>query len=406
MDESAKPKSDEGATPIRMPRGVIALGVVSLFMDVSSEMIHSVLPLFLTSLLGVSALWVGIIEGIAEATAAIVKIFSGAISDFIGKRKPLLLLGYGLAFVVRPLFPLANSMGSVLFARFVDRIGKGIRVAPRDALLADITPKEIRGAAYGLRQSLDTVGAFLGPILAIVILLASRDNFRLVFWLALVPALLVVLIPWLGIEEPPRHADRARPSFPLRRQHLQKLSPAFWSVCVLSSFLTLARFSDAFLILRGDSIHLPAAYAPTLLIVMNIVYAAAAWPAGRLSDRIGKRSLLIVGIFVLIVADLFLAFAPSALWVFVGAGLWGLHMGLSQGILTALVADEAPAELRGTAFGMYNLLSGGALLLASVIAGYLWKQHGPALTFSAGACFSAIALLGFLFRGDGQKAAA
>jgi len=385
---------------IKMPRGVIALGFVSLFMDVSSELIHSVLPLFLTSLLGVSALWVGIVEGIAESTAAIVKIFSGAISDFIGKRKPLLLLGYGLALLTRPLFPLSQGFGTILFARFVDRIGKGIRVAPRDALLADITPKEIRGAAYGLRQSMDTVGAFLGPILAMLIMLGSHNNFRLVFWLALLPALLVVLIIWLAIDEPPPKADPVRRPFPLRRDQLSRLSPAFWSVTVLSSFLTLARFSDAFLILRGDSIHLPAAYAPTILIVMNAVYALAAWPAGILSDRIGKRRLLTLGIAVLIVADLLLAWGESIPSVFVGASLWGLHMGLSQGILTALIADEAPAELRGTAFGMYNLLSGGALLLASIIAGYLWKQHGPLLTFGAGAAFSTIALVGFLLRGN------
>lgn len=389
----------------KMPRGVIALGLVSLFMDVSSELIHSVLPLFLTSLLGVSALWVGIVEGIAESTAAIVKIFSGAISDFIGKRKPLLLVGYGLALLTRPLFPLAQGFGTILFARFVDRIGKGIRVAPRDALLADITPKAIRGAAYGLRQSMDTVGAFLGPILAMLIMLASRDNFRLVFWLALLPALLVVLIIWFGIDEPPAPATRERKPFPLRRDQLSRLSPAFWSVTVLSAFLTLARFSDAFLILRGDSIHLPAAYAPTILIVMNAVYAAAAWPAGILSDRIGKRRLLTLGIAVLIVADLLLALGSGVALVFVGAGLWGLHMGLSQGILTAFIADEAPAELRGTAFGMYNLLSGVALLLASVIAGYLWKQHGPLWTFGVGAAFSAIALLGFLLRKEHPVAA-
>ena len=381
-----------------MPRGVIALGLVSLFMDVSSELVHSVLPLFLTSLLGVSALWVGIVEGIAESTAAIVKIFSGAISDFIGKRKPLLLLGYGLALLTRPLFPLAQSFSVVLLARFVDRIGKGIRVAPRDALLADITPKEIRGAAYGLRQSMDTVGAFLGPILAMVIMLGSHNNFRLVFWLAILPALLVLLIIWIGVEEPAQTAPRERKPFPLRRDQLLRLRPAFWSVTFLSSLLTLARFSDAFLILRGDSIHLPPAYAPTILIVMNGVYALSAWPAGSLSDRIGKRGLLMLSLAVLIASDLLLAWGSSVLWVFVGSSLWGLHMGLSQGILTALIADEAPAELRGTAFGVYNLVTGVTLLLASVIAGYVWKHYGPMWTFGAGAGFACIALLGFLLR--------
>lgn len=382
----------------RMPPGVIALGLVSMFMDVSSELIHSVLPLFLTTVLGTSALWVGIVEGIAESTASIVKIFSGAISDWIGRRKPLLLVGYGLAMLTRPLFPLAHAFSTILFARFADRIGKGIRVAPRDALLADITPPEIRGAAYGLRQSLDTVGAFLGPTLAIALLLLSPGNFRLVFWASLIPALIVVLIILFAIHEPPRPAAAKPVTFPLHLSQLRRLQPEFWSVTSLAAVLTLARFSDAFLILRGDSIHLPSTYAPSILIVMNIVYAVAAWPAGVLSDRMGKRGLLILGIAVLVAADLVLAFARDAVLIFFGAGLWGLHMGLSQGILTALIADAAPAELRGTAFGMYNLLTGGTLFLASVIAGYLWKHHGPAWTFGVGALWSAIALVGFLRR--------
>jgi MFS family permease len=384
----------------KMPSGVIALGLISLLMDVSSELIHSVLPLFMTSLLGVSALWVGIVEGIAESTAAIVKVFSGALSDFLGRRKPLLLLGYGLAAITRPLFPGAQDLATVLFARFVDRVGKGIRVAPRDALLADITPPEIRGAAYGLRQSLDNVGAFLGPILAIVLLWGSRDDFRVVFYAAMWPALLVVLLIWLAIAEPPR-ADRGeRRPFPLRRSQLARLPSSFFRITALASLLTLARFSDAFLILRGDSAHLPTRYAPLILIIMNIVYAAAAWPAGILGDRIGKRQLLTLGTFVLILADLVLAFAPNLPWVFVGVALWGLHMGLSQGILTALVADEAPADLRGTAFGMFNLLSGLALFCASVLAGYLWKTRGPTATFGAGALFAALSLLGFVLWGQ------
>lgn len=383
----------------KMPSGVIALGLISLLMDVSSELIHSVLPLFLTSLLGVSALWVGIVEGIAESTAAIVKIFSGALSDFIGRRKPLLLLGYGLAAVTRPLFPGAQTLGTVLFARFLDRVGKGIRVAPRDALLADITPPEIRGAAYGLRQSLDNVGAILGPLLAMALLLRSRDDFRLVFWAAMWPAMLVVLLIWLAIAEPPRK-DRQEPRpFPLRRSQLARLPASFYRITTLAALLTLARFSDAFLILRGDSIHLPARYAPLVLIVMNIVYAAAAWPAGILADRLGKPRLLTLGTFVLIVADLALAFAGSASTVFFGVALWGLHMGLSQGILTALVADEAPAELRGTAFGMFNLICGLALFSASVLAGYLWKTLGPTYTFCAGAIFATGSLIGFVLRG-------
>ena len=383
----------------KMPAGVVALGLISLLMDVSSELIHSVLPLFLTSLLGVSALWVGIVEGIAEATAAIVKIFSGALSDFLGRRKPLLLLGYGLAAATRPLFPGAQSLGTVLFARFLDRVGKGIRVAPRDALLADITPPEIRGAAYGLRQSLDNVGAILGPLLAIGLLLHSHDDFRLVFWAAMWPAMLVVLLIWLAIREPARTDRDAPRPFPLRRAQLARLPGSFYGVTLLASLLTLARFSDAFLILRGDSLQLPARYAPLILIVMNTVAAAAAWPAGILSDRLGKRRLLTLGTVVLITADAVLAVAGSSTLVFFGVALWGLHLGLTQGILTALVADEAPAELRGTAFGMFNLVTGITLLAASVLAGYLWKTQGPTYTFAAGAVFATLSLIGFVLRG-------
>lgn len=379
-----------------MPKGVVALGFVSMFMDISSEMIHSILPVFMMTVLGASALWVGIVEGISESTAAIVKIFSGAISDWIGKRKPLLLLGYGLATVTRPLFPIADSIHMVLLARFTDRIGKGIRVAPRDALLADITPTEIRGAAYGLRQSMDTIGAFTGPLLAILLMLWTANDFRFVFWAAMVPALLVLLIIVFAIKEPPRAKETEKKPFPLKKDQLKLLGRAFWFVTALGAILTLARFSDAFLILRGDSLGLSVAYAPAILIAMNLVYSLSAWPAGILSDHIGRTGMLACGIGVLIAADLVLALAAGPVMLFIGAGLWGLHMGLTQGILTAIVADTAPAHLRGTAFGMYNLMTGVALLVASVMAGALWKFWGPAPAFIAGAVFSAIALCGFL----------
>ena len=377
-----------------IPRGVIALGFVSLFMDVSSEMIHSLLPLFMLKTLGVTALAVGILEGIAESTAAIVKIFSGAISDWIGKRKPLLLVGYGLSTLTKPLFPLADSFGAVLFARFADRVGKGIRVAPRDAFVADVTPTEMRGSAYGLRQTMDTVGAFMGPTLAILLMLATGGNFKTVFWFALIPALIVIAIIAFGIHEPAKKSDGKKP-FPLQRAQLKQLSAAFWWVSIFSAALTLARFSEAFLILRGDTVHLNPAFAPAILIVMNVVYASASWPVGILSDRIGKMGLLATGIFALILADIVLAVTGNVYMLFAGCALWGLHMGLTQGLLTAFVADQAPAELRGTAFGMYNLLSGVALLLASGIAGWLWKDYGPAVTFEAGAVFSVISLAGF-----------
>jgi len=378
----------------RLPRGVIALGMVSLFMDLSSEMIHGLLPVFLVTVLGVGAMTVGVIEGVAEATASIVKVFSGAISDWIGRRKPLVLLGYGLAAFTKPLFPLATGVGEVLTARFLDRIGKGIRGAPRDALIADITPQKIRGAAYGLRQSMDTVGAFAGPILAIVLMLLTNDNFRLVFWMATIPAFICVLLIVFGVEEPESTRQSAQAKFPINAANLRQLSATFWRVVGFAAVLTLARFSEAFLLLRGQGLGLAVAWVPLVLIVMNAVYAASAYPFGRLSDSSNRNRLLAWGIALLIIADLVLALAANIWMVILGAMIWGLHMGATQGLLSTMVADAAPADLRGTAFGIFNLISGLALLAASVIAGGLWTIAGPAMTFYAGAAFSSLALAG------------
>lgn len=380
----------------KLPRGVIALGLVSLFMDLSSEMIHSLLPVFLVTVLGASAMSVGLIEGIAEATASVAKVFSGVFSDWIGRRKPLVLLGYGLAALTKPLFPLANGIGAVLTARFLDRIGKGIRGAPRDALIADITPQEIRGAAYGLRQSMDTVGAFAGPLMAIALMSATHDNFRLVFWVAVIPAAFCVLLIVFGIEEPEstRQVNPAR--LPISRANLQRLPARFWWVVVFAAVLTLARFSEAFLLLRAQSLGMAVTWVPMILIVMNVVYAVSAYPLGKLSDNGSRRKLLAWGIVFLIAADLMLALADNIWAVGAGAAVWGLHMGATQGLLSALIADAAPADLRGTAFGVFNLASGAALLAASVIAGSLWSIFGPAMTFYVGAGFSAAALAGLL----------
>ena len=380
----------------KLPRGVVALGLVSLFMDLSSEMIHSLLPVFLVTVLGATALSVGLIEGIAEATASITKVFSGVASDWIGRRKPLVLMGYGLAALTKPLFPLATGVGAVLTARFLDRIGKGIRGAPRDALIADITPQEIRGAAYGLRQSMDTVGAFAGPMLAIALMYATHNNFRLVFWVAAVPAFICVLLIIFGVEEPEsaRHAAHAR--LPISLANLQRLPHRFWYVVAFAAVLTLARFSEAFLLLRAQSIGLSVTWVPMILIVMNVVYAASAYPLGKLSDNGNRHKLLAWGIVFLIAADLVLAVAGNVWVVVLGAAVWGLHMGATQGLLSALVADAAPADLRGTAFGVFNLASGTALLAASIIAGTLWRFFGPAMTFFAGAAFSFAALAGLL----------
>ena len=377
-----------------MPRSVIILGFVSLFMDVSSEMIHSLLPVFMVSVLGASALAVGVIEGIAEATASITKIFSGVISDWIGKRKPLVLLGYGMAALTKPLFPLAQSIGAVLVARFVDRIGKGIRGAPRDALIADLVSKEQHGAAFGLRQSMDTVGAFLGPIIALVLMFLTADNYRLVFWVAFVPALAAVLCIIFGVQEPEHPAAGEKKPFPIQKSELVRLPGSFWIVVAVASAFTLARFSEAFLILRASGLGLQAMWMPAILIIMNIVYAACAYPVGVLSDRIGKNGLLAAGIALLVVADIMLAFGGNLFWVFAGVVVWGLHMGMTEGLLAALIAGAAPADLRGTAFGMFNLLRGIVALIASALAGALWTAFGPPETFIAGAIFAVISLIG------------
>ena len=388
----------------KLPKGVIALGLVSLFMDLSSEMIHSLLPVFLVTVLGASALSVGIIEGIAEATAAIAKVFSGVLSDWMGRRKPLVLLGYGMAALTKPLFPLATGLGAVLTARFLDRIGKGIRGAPRDALIADITPQPLRGAAYGLRQAMDTVGAFAGPLVAMALMAATLDNFRLVFWIATIPAFLCVLLIAFGVEEPETTRPAAHPRLPVSRANLRRLPARFWWVVAFVAVLTLARFSEAFLLLRAENVGLAVTWVPMILIVMNIVYAASAYPFGKLSDNGNRSRLLAWGICFLIAADLVLATATNVWAVGLGAAAWGLHMGATQGLLSALVAEAAPADLRGTAFGVFNLASGVALLAASVIAGGLWSLLGPAMTFYAGALFSAIALTGLLIKQIGVHA--
>jgi len=376
----------------QIPGSVWALGVVSMLMDVSSEMIHALLPLYLVVGLGASALTVGVIEGVAEATALIVRIFSGALSDWLGRRKWLAAAGYGLAAFTKPVFPLAPSAGWLFAARFIDRIGKGIRGAPRDALIADITPSDLRGASFGLRQSLDTIGAFIGPLLAIGLMLLTADNFTLVFWFAVIPAFLSFAVIVFGVQEPERPADLQPVRSPLSRAEIARLGHAFWVVVTLAGLFTLARFSEAFLLLRAQSVGMELAFVPAILVAMNIVYALAAWPAGALSDRIGRYGLLTGGFAVLIIADLVLAIAPNVAAVVLGAALWGLHMGLTQGILASLVADTAPPDLRGTAFGMFNLAAGIATVAASVIAGGLWDAVGPQVTFITGAAFTALAL--------------
>lgn len=380
----------------RLPISIWALGGVSLLMDISSEMIHSLLPVFLVVTLGTSVATMGLIEGIAEATAAVAKVFSGVLSDHLRQRKGLAILGYGLAALTKPLFPLAHSAATVLMARFLDRIGKGIRGAPRDALVADITPPAIRGAAYGLRQALDTVGAVGGPLLALVLMAWFAGNIRAVFSVAIVPALLSVLLLIVAVHEPPRATSTAPTVNPFQIQALYRLPNAYWAVLGFASLLTLARFSEAFLIVRADSLGLAMAQVPVVLVVMNLAYALSAYPAGVMADRLSRPSLMGMGLLALIAADLMLAGARDIGMLMGGVALWGLHMGLTQGLLSTLIADTAPVELRGTAFGYFHLATGLATLLASVLAGGLWTTFGAPATFLAGALFTMLALPGLL----------
>ena len=375
------------------------LGFVSMLMDVSSELIHSLLPLFMVTVLGTSVFVVGIIEGIAEATALITKVFSGYISDYFRKRKLLTVIGYGLAALTKPIFPLANSVGMIVFARFVDRVGKGIRGAPRDALIADITPPELRGSAFGLRQSLDTLGAVAGPLLAIGAMFWFADNFRAVFWLAVIPAFAALALLVFGVREP-EAVSRGKPRGPgIAMSDIRRLSSRYWWVVAIAALMTLARFSEAFLVLRAENVGMTIAWIPLVMVVMSVVYAAVAYPAGVLADRGRQRTLLSAGMAALIVADVILANATSVAHVLAGAAVWGIHMGLTQGVLAALVAETAPAEMYGTAFGLFNLMSGIALLIASALAGWLWSAFGPTATFYVGAMFTAVALCGLVLRG-------
>jgi len=388
---------------LKMPTGVWVLGFVSLLMDVSSEMIHSLLPLFMVTVLGMSALAVGVIEGIAESTALLVKVFSGVLSDYLGRRKVLAVFGYALGALTKPMFALATSAGMVLGARFLDRVGKGVRGAPRDALLAEIAPAPIRGAAFGLRQSLDTVGAFLGPLLGVGLMLLWANDFRAVFWVAVIPGVLAVALLVFGVREPAR-AGAHKPATPISRANLSRLGRDYWWVVGVGAVFTLARFSEAFLVLRAAQGGIAIALVPLVMVAMNMIYAASAYPFGKLSDTFSHTRMLALGLAVLIAADLVLATDDHWVTVMLGVALWGVHMGITQGLLARMVADVTPADLRGTAYGFFNLMSGLAMLLASVLAGLLWDSLGAAFTFYAGAIICVVAAFILVLRpGDARR---
>jgi MFS family permease len=384
-----------GSTLRQIPLGIWMLGFVSMLMDISSEMVHSLLPMFMVGVLGASALTVGIVEGLAESTALIVKVFSGTLSDYLGKRKGLAFFGYALGALTKPLFAVANTTGIVLTARLLDRVGKGVRGAPRDALVADLAPPTLRGAAFGLRQSLDTVGAFLGPLLAVGLMLLWANDFRMVFWVAVIPGVLAVALLLFGVREPQQHQAGKRTN-PIRRGNLARLTAPYWWVVGIGAVFTLARFSEAFLVLRAQQGGIPIALVPLVMVAMNLVYAVSAYPFGKLSDHMSHSRLLALGLIVLTAADLVLAMDDHWAVVLAGVALWGMHMGITQGLLATMVADTAPADLRGTAYGVFNLMSGIAMLVASVLAGLLWDRFGASSTFYVGAAFCVVSLIGLV----------
>jgi len=360
-------------------------------MDMSSELVHAVLPVYLTTVLGLSALAIGLIEGVAEATASMLKVVSGFVADRFGRRKPLALLGYGLAALTKPLFPLADSAAGIVAARFLDRVGKGIRGAPRDAIVADVTPPEMRDVAFGLRQALDTVGAFLGPMLAILFLWLWSEDLRAVLWVAVVPAVIAVAILAVGVAEPSRaHMPR---SSPLRIAALRRMPGPYWHLLVLAALFSLARMSEAFLVLRAQEVSLPLLWIPLVMIVMSAVYALSAYPAGLLARRAGRPTVLGASLVVLIFAEVVLAAAPGHGGLWAGVALWGLHMGLSQGGLAAAVADVAPEELRATAFGVFHFVTGVFQLLGGALSGWLWMRFGSSTAFAFGAVWGVAAWL-------------
>ena len=376
----------------QIPRSVWVLGCVSLFMDISSEIIHSLLPMFLVTSLGASAGAIGLIEGVAEATAQIVKVFSGTLSDYLGNRKWLAVAGYSLGALSKPIFAIAPTVGVVVTARVMDRVGKGIRGAPRDALIADVTPPQLRGAAFGLRQALDTVGALLGPLLGVAIMLVSGNNFRLAFWIAVIPAVLTVALLTFGVREPVHEAS-AKKGNPVTWTRLMQLGANYWWVVGVGAVFALARFSEAFLVLRAMGSGVSIALVPLVMVAMNFIYALSAYPFGKLADTMSHTRLLIAGLVVLIGSDIVLAHGAHWSIVLVGVALWGLHMGMTQGLFSAMVAHTAPPDLRGTAFGFFNLLSGVMTLASSVVAGQLWERFGAATTFYAGAAFCAVTVV-------------
>ena len=370
-------------------RSVWVLGFVSLFMDLSSEIIHALLPLFVTVTLGASVAVLGAIDGVAEATASFAKLVSGRLSDRSQRRRPWILAGYGLAALTKPLFALATGPLAVLGARLVDRTAKGLRGAPRDALIADVTPPEQRGAAYGLRQSLDTVGALLAPIAAAGLMIWLAGDIRSIFWIAVIPAFVSVAIALLYLREPEKEVAPPRPP-PLLRS-FREVDRNCRRIILVAFLFTLARFSEGFLVLKAVESGVSLTLAPLILVVFNLSYVLLSYPAGMLSDRRDPRAILTAGILLLVSGNVVLAMVPGLVGLLLGVALWGGHMALTQGLFAKLIANAAPAHLRATSFGLFHVATGVGLLLASIGGGLLWDRDGSSATFLASAAVAAAA---------------
>ena len=393
---------DDVSTRPPLPRNVWVLGFISLFMDLSSEIYHALLPAFVTILLGLPATALGAIDGIAEATANFAKLFSGRLSDRSLRRKPWVMAGYGLGALSKPLFPLATGVLTLMIARFADRIGKGIRGAPRDAMLADEAPPQIRGRAFGLRQALDTAGALIAPLAAIGLMAWLASDIRAVYWIAIIPAAISFLLAWLTLREPEHH------STPLKKSPFfagfKQLDMPTKRLLQVGFLFALARFSESFLILKGIDVGLSEAMSPLTLAVFNLAYVMLAYPAGALSDRMSPRAILMAGIGLLIAGDLVLAESANFAGLLLGTILWGAHMALTQGIFARMIADSAPENLRATSFGAFYFVTGFGALLASLGAGWLWDRQGASATFIASALVAAVALAMLMLLANDESA--
>lgn len=376
-----------------MGRNVFAAGLVSFFMDVSSEMVYPLIPLFLANVLGVNKSVIGLIEGIAESTASLLKVFSGWLSDRIGRRKGLMGMGYGISVLSRPLIALAVGWPQILASRFIDRLGKGIRTAPRDAIIAESSLPEVMGRAFGFHRAMDTLGAVVGPALAFFLLGLFAGDFRKVFWLSMIPGIIAVLLIVFLIQEKKRALPESRKRPRLTLAHFDWRFKFF---VVITTLFAIGNSSDVFLILRSQQLGIPTAVIPVLYLTFNLIYSLSAFPAGMAADRFGKKRIMMIGFILFAFIYYGFAVAGSATTAWVLFGLYGIFMGLTEGVQKAFLTTIIPSDFKATAFGIYNTAIGLALFPASLIGGWLWDRVSPSATFYYGSAMAAVFTLLFI----------